>query len=180
MIDVRVAALHAELGITAEMLRSRGLRAHAEAQRLQPVGLGTDGRDKLLVPAAARAWQSMRAAAAADGIELLLVSAFRGVEFQAALIRNKLKKGVPIAEVLRVNAPPGYSEHHSGCAVDLGDAQTPPLDEAFEGTAAFAWLQAHADTFGFRLSYPRDNREGYLYEPWHWCWHRRVRRGGAQ
>jgi zinc D-Ala-D-Ala carboxypeptidase len=22
------------------------------------------------------------------------------------------------------------------------------------------------------LSYPKRNRNGFRYEPWHWCWHR--------
>ncbi|WP_043113968.1 M15 family metallopeptidase [Solimonas soli] len=172
MDDARLAALHAGLGITAAMLAERRLRPHAEARRLQAVGLGSDGRDKLLLPAAARAWLAMRDAAAADGVALHLISAFRSVEFQAALIRNKLAKGQAIADVLRVNAPPGYSEHHSGRAVDIGDAITPALDAAFEATPAFAWLAARASRYGFRLSYPRGNAEGYRYEPWHWCWHR--------
>ncbi|HVT32680.1 MAG TPA: D-alanyl-D-alanine carboxypeptidase family protein, partial [Rhodanobacteraceae bacterium] len=40
---------------------------------------------------------------------------------------------------------------------------------------AFAWLKRHASRFGFRLSYPRRNRHGIAYEPWHWCWHARKR-----
>ncbi|MFT4045477.1 MAG: D-alanyl-D-alanine carboxypeptidase family protein [Solimonas sp.] len=179
MRDPRVAALHGELGITPQMIAARGLRAHAEARTLRPVGLGTDGRDKLLVPAAARVWLALCDAAARDGIELCLISAFRSVEFQAALIRGKLARGQTITDVLRVNAPPGYSEHHTGRAVDIGDGTTPALDEAFETTPAFAWLSAQAPRFGFRLSYPRDNREGYLYEPWHWCWHRAVSASAA-
>ena len=50
-----------------------------------------------------------------------------------------------------------------------------PLDEAFESTAAYAWLAKHARRFGFSLSYPRGNPEGFLYEPWHWRY-RRPRR----
>lgn len=167
-----VDALLHELGIDVAMIRRRRLPRYREAQRLQPVGLGTDGRDKLLIAEAAKAWQQMRAAAAGDGIELLLISAFRSVAFQAALIRDKLRRGMPIDEILRVNAPPGYSEHHSGRAVDIGCAGTTALDEAFEHTAAFAWLTARAGRHGFRLSYPRGNAQGYQYEPWHWCWQR--------
>lgn len=167
--------LHAELGIDAAALRSRRLRPFADAQRLQPVGLGTDGRDKLLVPGAAHAWSQMRTAARDDGIELLLISAFRSIDYQAALIRGKLQRGMPIETILQVNAPPGYSEHHTGRALDIGIAGTPALDEGFETTAAFAWLSARAASYGFRLSYPRGNRAGYLYEPWHWCWHRAAR-----
>ena len=165
----RVATILSDLGITPERLAGRDLVLVPEARSLTPVGLGTDGRDKLLTPTAARAWQALRTAAADDGIELLLISAFRSVEFQAALLRAKLDRGMPLAEVLRVNAPPGYSEHHSGRAVDIGCAGTAALDEAFETTPAYAWLEAHATEHRFTLSYPRGNRQGYLYEPWHWC-----------
>ena len=48
-----------------------------------------------------------------------------------------------------------------------------PLDEEFEHSAAFAWLRRNAGNYGFHLSYPRDNRHGIAYEPWHWCWRRR-------
>lgn len=164
-------ALCAELGITTAMLRERALPFHREARSLVPVGLGTDGRDKLLRASAARAWSAMRQAAARDGISLLLISAFRSYAFQAALIRQKLDKGRSLAEVLKVNAPPGFSEHHGGQAIDIGAADCAALDEAFENTEAFAWLRERAAGFGFAMSYPKGNPEGFLYEPWHWCWH---------
>ena len=50
-----------------------------------------------------------------------------------------------------------------------------PVEEEFERSPAFAWLKRHASRFGFRLSYPRRNRHGMAYEPWHWCWHARKR-----
>lgn len=175
-----LANLHAELGIDAVVVRERGLPRYREARSLRAVGIGTDGRDKLLVAGAARAWHAMRDAAAADGVELLLISAFRSVEFQAALVRNKLARGMTIDEILRVNAPPGYSEHHSGRAIDIGARDVAPLDEAFEATPAFAWLNVQAARFGFSLSYPRGNAESYLYEPWHWCWQRAARSDGLR
>ncbi|NGY06685.1 M15 family metallopeptidase [Solimonas terrae] len=170
-----LSVLHAELGIEPQSIRSRRLVRHREPRRLQPVGLGTDGRDKFLLPDAARAWLAMRDAAAAAGLELLLISAFRSVAFQTALIRAKLRRGDAIDAILQINAPPGYSEHHSGRAIDIGARDVAALDDAFENTAAFAWLSAHARDFGFALSYPRGNAEGYCYEPWHWCWHRPAR-----
>jgi D-alanyl-D-alanine carboxypeptidase len=48
------------------------------------------------------------------------------------------------------------------------------LEETFERSPAFAWLQRNASRFGFALSYPRGNRHGIAYEPWHWCWRARV------
>jgi len=159
-----------ELGADPALLRARRLPLYADARSLHCVGLGTDGRDKFLAPAAAQAWTAMHQAAAADGVELLLISAFRSFDFQLALIRGKLARGRLIEEILTVNAPPGCSEHHSGRAVDIGARDTPALEEEFEHTPQFAWLRQHATRHGFHLSYPRDNHYGYLYEPWHWCY----------
>ena len=167
-----LADLLLELGVDPAALRRRGLRRYTEARRLTPVGLGTDGRDKLLTPAAARAWLSMRDAAAGEGVTLLLVSAFRSADYQAALLRARLARGESVEAALKVNAPPGYSEHHTGRAIDIGTPGCGGLDEAFENTDAYAWLQREALHYGFTLSYPRDNPQGYLYEPWHWCFSR--------
>ena len=166
----RVLGFWQELGISPRMVKARKLPVYVEAQRLQPIGLGTDGRDKLLVPGAAAAWAAMRMAAGDDGVALLMVSAFRSIDYQASLIRAKLAKGRVIEDILTVNAPPGCSEHHSGRAVDIGEAGCPPLEEAFDQTEAFRWLTANAARYGFTMTYPKGNAEGYLYEPWHWCW----------
>lgn len=170
----RIATTLAALGIPAELPRRRRLPLCREAQRLAPLGIGTDGRDKLLTPAAARAWLAMQRRATNENVDLRLVSAFRSVEFQTALIRAKLDRGDTLDAILRVNAPPGYSEHHTGRAVDIGTADCAALDEAFENTPAFRWLQENAAQFGFRMSYPRDNAQGYLHEPWHWCYSGRT------
>ncbi|SEQ51464.1 D-alanyl-D-alanine carboxypeptidase [Solimonas aquatica] len=169
-LPASVRALFAEFGIEPALPVQRGLAFVPEARSLRFVELGTDGRDKFLTPAAARAYKQLREAAQRDGLALQLISAFRSIDFQAALIRAKLARGISLDEVLRINAPPGYSEHHSGCAVDLGVADVAALDEAFENTAAYAWLREHAARFGFVLSYPRGNAQGYCYEPWHWCY----------
>ena len=50
-----------------------------------------------------------------------------------------------------------------------------PLEEVFDQTAAFEWLVNHARDFGFSMSYPRDNPQRFLYEPWHWCFHEKRR-----
>jgi D-alanyl-D-alanine carboxypeptidase len=71
--------------------------------------------------------------------------------------------------VLSVTAPPGYSEHHTGRAVDVATPGSPVLETTFEQTRAFSWLQKHANNFGFYLSFPQGNASGYQYEPWHWC-----------
>jgi len=171
-LRLRVRSALAELGADPDLAQQRGLPLHADARQLTCVGLGTDGRDKFLAPRAAQAWLAMRTAAAGDGVELLLISAFRSFDFQLELIRGKVARGRDIAEVLTVNAPPGCSEHHSGRAVDIGARGVAALEEDFELTAPFDWLGRNAARFGYRLSFPRGNRYGYLYEPWHWCWSR--------
>ena len=69
-----------------------------------------------------------------------------------------------------VSAPPGFSEHHTGYAVDIGDADVPDanLSVAFEETAAFEWLEVNGPRYGFELSFEEGNEQGVQYEPWHW------------
>jgi zinc D-Ala-D-Ala carboxypeptidase len=165
----RIANIHRRLGIPADYATSRGLPLCEEAVELTDIGLDINQRMRQLTPAAARAWHAMRQAAEHDGSALLLVSAFRSVEYQRELIARKLAKGENIRSILQVMAAPGHSEHHTGRAVDLTAPGLPPLEEAFEDTASFAWLTQHAAGFGFQLSYPRDNPHGIVYEPWHWA-----------
>jgi D-alanyl-D-alanine carboxypeptidase len=142
-----------------------------EPARLTFIGSDIHARPQWLATRAARAWQRMRAAAARLGIELQVVSAFRSMDYQLELLRRKVDRGQSMQQILRVSAAPGYSEHHSGRALDITAPGFAALEEEFERSPAFAWLSANAGRFGFRLSYPRSNRHGIAYEPWHWCWH---------
>ena len=69
-----------------------------------------------------------------------------------------------------VSAPPGYSEHSTGYALDIGDGDAPEtnLSPDFEQTPLFRWLQDHAARYHFILSFPEGNPQGVSYEPWHW------------
>jgi len=113
----------------------------------------------------------MKSGAARDGIGLSIVSAYRSVERQAEIVRRKLAAGQSLEQILAVSAPPGFSEHHTGRAVDITTPEAAPLDATFAETPAFEWLKRRAAEFRFTLSYPPDNREGYEFEPWHWCYH---------
>ena len=112
----------------------------------------------------------MVVAAAACGVNLLIVSAFRSVERQQQIVTRKREKGLTWDEILRMNAYPGFSEHHTGYAVDIGAPKACDLEESFEETREFLWLSEHAVEFGFTMSYPRGNPSGVAYEPWHWVW----------
>ena len=164
-----VDSILASLGISLDTIAARSLILYPEATELVVAETGEDGRQHRLVPRAAQAWGSLKEAAQADDVEIRIVSAFRSVERQAEIVRAKLARGQSIDQILSVSAPPGYSEHHTGRAVDVTTGGVRPLEVEFEGTAAFAWLTRHAGRFGFFLSYPRENRYGYAYEPWHWC-----------
>ena len=142
---------------------------HAEAADLVSVGRDTSGRDALLAPSAARAWRLMQESARRDGMELLMVSAFRPVERQRAIVAGKLARGESLEQILRVSAYPGHSEHHTGRAADIGAPGSADLTERFEGTREFAWLVQNAGRFGFSLTYPKGNAHVVGYEPWHWC-----------
>lgn len=158
-----------DLGISAAYLQQRGLRLYEQARELVLADMGADGREFRLTPTAARAWQAMQRAAAAEGVTLVLESAYRSVARQVEILQAKLAAGQPLAEVLLWVAPPGCSEHHTGCAVDIGTPGSAALEEEFETTTAFAWLRSHASQHGYRMSFPRGNAQGYSHEPWHWC-----------
>ena len=120
---------------------------------------------------AAEALRAMRARAAAEGIDLEVLSAFRGIAQQRQLFFDVgAERNQSASTRAQVSAPPGYSEHSTGYAVDLGDGREPTtnLSPRFETTRAYAWLVANAARFHYQLSFPQDNRQGVSFEPWHW------------
>lgn len=151
--------------------RTTGLPVHQEPRALAHAGLDRYGRPVWLHPHTARAWLALRQAAATDAIRLEVISSYRSHEYQLRIITNKMARGQTLAQILQINAAPGFSEHHSGRAIDMSLAGWPAAEESFELSPAFAWLRRHAGQFGFRLSYPRHHPSGISYEPWHWCWH---------
>ena len=159
-----------ELGIPGDYGARHCLRLQPEARKLASIGEDIYGREQKLAPRAAAAWKSMARAAGEAGIAVQAVSAFRTVDYQAELIRRKLEKGQRLEQILAVSAAPGYSEHHSGRAIDVTTPGSEVLEEPFENTTAFEWLIQNAGNFGFRLSYSRGNPHGVAYEPWHWAW----------
>ena len=165
-----VGALFESLNIPQAVVKSRGLKFYKEERRLIVVEVGDDGRQHQLTPEASAAWSSLREAALAAGVTLQIESAYRSVMYQAELVQQKVDRGMSIDDALTINAPPGYSEHHTGRVVDISTPGAPALEAEFEQTDAFKWLNANAASFGFIMTLPRGNRFGYQYEPWHWCY----------
>jgi zinc D-Ala-D-Ala carboxypeptidase len=154
-------------------------RNYGQTQKLNPVANAPNlvllerdrfGRRLWLHPEAAAALAGMRAHALRAGVELEVISAFRSQAYQSQLIARKRARGQSTEQILQASAAPGYSEHHSGCAVDFVDANSEPLTASFADGSSFKWLTASAHRFGFFMSYPENNLHGVLYEPWHWCY----------
>ena len=166
----RISDLLTGFGIPEDYGQQRRLALQAEACTLKSIGNDVYGRGQEMLPEAADSWLDMQKAASNSNINLQPVSAFRSVEYQAGIIRRKLDNELNLIDILNVSAAPGYSEHHSGRALDITTPGYAILEEEFEHSPAFEWLCGHAHHFGFSLSFPRDNRHGVAYEPWHWAW----------
>ena len=152
----------------SETLLGHFAYSEAPPQELQPIV--ADGSIKLS-EAAAEQFQAMVAAARASGVVLVPISGFRSAQTQENLFFDiKAARGQVATKRAAVSAPPGYSEHHTGYAVDIGDGAVPAtnLNTTFENTRAFNWLSANAARFSFEMSFPKDNPQGVSYEPWHW------------
>jgi D-alanyl-D-alanine carboxypeptidase len=157
------------LGIDeADYATRTGLDLVAEPDWLAFAGFDRYRRPLWLRIDAARHWLRMRDHAMHEGVVLEAISGYRSHDYQLGIFERKLARGLAVDDILVVNAAPGFSEHHSGLALDIGAPDEPPAEESFERTAAFAWLQEHAGEHGFAMSYPRDNPHGIAYEPWHW------------
>jgi D-alanyl-D-alanine dipeptidase len=134
----------------------------AQADRVTVTGAG--GAQVVLHRLAAKQWARLIDAARAGGIAtplLLPVSGYRSVASQQVLWKAALAKYGSEAEARKWVAKPGGSAHHSGRAVDcwLGTATNSENVGKQRQTAAWKWLVANAERFGF---YPYDA------EPWHW------------
>ncbi|ASC69970.1 Putative carboxypeptidase YodJ [Halomicronema hongdechloris C2206] len=127
-------------------------------------------RFERLKPPAALALFKLIDAARRDGVWIVPVSGFRDQERQAMLFQRRLEQTGTATAAAKTVAPPGYSEHHTGYAVDLADglARAQDISPRFETTQAFRWLQRHGREYGFELSFPPNNPQGIAYEPWHW------------
>lgn len=113
----------------------------------------------------------MQSKASKSGIYLQLLSGYRSIDLQRDIFyENKSIRNQTAIERARVSAPPGYSEHSTGYAIDVGDGSYPNthFEVEFEQTPAFRWMKKYAPKYHFVLSFPMNNKQGVSYEPWHW------------
>ena len=124
--------------------------------------------------AAAKMFLSMQAKAKKDGVYLVPMSGFRDYRrqhdlfFHGARLKNQSKEKRSL-----VCAPPGYSEHHTGYSLDIGDGafvgEVKEIDATFKDTLSYKWLVKNAGRYHFEMSFPENkNKRRIAYEPWHW------------
>ena len=117
----------------------------------------------------AKALKSLADGARAEDIKLSLESGYRSYDTQVAVYGSEVKANGQ-AQADRESARPGYSEHQTGWAADLGAANGKcRLQLCFADTPEGKWLANNAYKYGFIIRYPngKEQTTGYMYEPWH-------------
>ena len=114
------------------------------------------------------AFLKMQEAAKKEGIKLRIVSGYRSSDYQKTVFKKKFadKQHFSIDQVVKRakwSAPSGYSEHHTGLAMDINS-----LSSSFEKTKEYRWLKENAEKYGFEQSFPKGNKQNVGIEPWHW------------
>lgn len=136
---------------------------------LRDLGLPVFGQDALLRREAAENLGRLVVAAATDGEELTVASAYRSYADQSASYARLVSVYGRSAD--KTSAPPGHSQHQLGTAVDFTNADVHyKVGRNFGRTSASRWLLDHAPDHGFVLAYPygREKKTGYAWEPWHY------------
>ncbi len=109
------------------------------------------------------AFVEMADAAQKDSIYLIVDSGYRSGSFQNRIIKRRMAEGTTFEEVIRFVAPPGYSEHETGYAVDLV-----PSEARFAHTKIYLWLIENGSNYGFYETIPEDTTGETYWESWHW------------
>lgn len=148
--------------------------------RIETTMIFESWREYFLDSRAAKYFDDMLNAAKEDGIDLLVVSAYRTIEYQQQNFDNSVQDRIDnrgmtydeaYADTLAEVALPGESEHNAGLALDImSEEYTSMDDDGFENTEAFKWLDKNAHKYGFILRYPKGKQDitGIIYEPWHY------------
>lgn len=114
---------------------------------------------------AAEKLRQMIADARNQGVTLTIGSAFRSVDYQRGIVQRKKAAGQSARQIYFVSSHPGFSEHHTGLAIDFT-----PINHGFAKTAGFGWLKNNAYKYGFEQTFTPDysRATGVSEESWHW------------
>jgi LAS superfamily LD-carboxypeptidase LdcB len=120
---------------------------------------------------ARNAFEEMRKEAKKSAINLTAFSTYRSFPYQKNIYTKYVKKDGKVAAD-RYSARPGYSEHQTGLAFDIGEVGQAEnwASHRFDDTKASKWLAANAHTHGFIQRFPKGKEPitGYIHESWHY------------
>ncbi|MFD0045963.1 D-alanyl-D-alanine carboxypeptidase family protein [Pseudarthrobacter scleromae] len=133
------------------------------------IAMTASGEASLLNSTTAAAAEAMFAAAAQDGVTMVLASGYRSYTTQVATYNGYVAaRGQADADT--ASARPGYSEHQTGWAFDIADGNGAcGFQPCFADQPSAVWAKANGHRFGFVVRYPWMFHPitGYYYEPWH-------------
>ncbi|WP_307281776.1 D-alanyl-D-alanine carboxypeptidase family protein [Arthrobacter sp. W4I7] len=143
---------------------------YVPADLVQPAVAATaSGESALLNSTTAAAAEAMFAAAAQEGVAMVLASGYRSYGTQVTTYGGYVaSRGQADADT--ASARPGYSEHQTGWAFDIADGGGAcSFQPCFADQPAAMWAKANGHRFGFVVRYPWMFHPitGYYYEPWH-------------
>lgn len=140
----------------------------AQAEDVTTYGGGVQNNHAKLHKDAAAAWRRMEADAHAAGHRIGLNYAYRSEAEQHTMYINKVNShSGDNAKAAETVAPGGHSEHQTGYAIDIYDANS-TINQKFEHTGGYQWLKDHAHEYGFVQSFKPGNKQGISTEAWHW------------
>lgn len=134
-----------------------------------PVDLQSVGAGQVMRADASTALGRLMSAASAAKVPLHAVSGYRSYSYQASVHDQSVaRNGAAAADS---SARPGYSEHQTGWAVDVGGGGC-DVEACFGNTPQGQWIAASSWRYGFIVRYPQGAQTitGYEYEPWHLRW----------
>jgi zinc D-Ala-D-Ala carboxypeptidase len=142
--------------------------SYPETKNLVPVTGEAD--DVKLKPSAAKAYLAMKAKAKEAGIIVEIASGYRSIDDQYKNFEYKAAKDPSrsFADLVKFNSIAGFSEHHTGLALDIVSKEYPSLNQGHADSTVGKWLLENAKSFGFEMSFGPKNTLGVGHEPWHW------------
>lgn len=101
--------------------------------------------------------------------DIIIVSGYRTIDDQKEILDEKIRQSGE-AEAVKRAAQPGYSEHHTGYAADIGIYKDDGRSQSYNGSGKYGWIDENCANYGFILRYSGDKEEitGITDEPWHY------------
>lgn len=120
----------------------------------------------LSTPATAEAYHDMTEKMKELGMTIYVVSSYRDIAYQKNLYNGYLRTDSK-EEVDSYSSRPGFSEHHTGRALDISNVYNNL--NVFEGSKEAEWIYEHCHEYGFIVRYKEGQTDvtGYIFEPWH-------------